>query len=369
MWIEGRAALETLERDQIVHARNVFERVVAQVPEQAPAHVGLANACAMQFEMTRTDREPDRQRAADGASCMRARPAVWTRSTARRGRRWDSCSIAPAITRMRSRRSDAPSRSKATTGDTGSACPTRAGARSGLREARRTLALLPGFPLAHWLAASVHVARQALAEAERELTAGIACTACRDRRRHALHAESRCIWLLGLIRLARRRRSRRARRISNASCRTKPAVICTRASAVRTRGTRSARSDCGAVELAEARAAFRQTLDRLPIHPMARAGLAALAAREGPPRLAPAPSRRSVTRPIPVEAVDGSRRRRRPVAGDAPAGERGAQRRAGAAAAPAGNAGWLIPIEPLLGVHLRADAWAPVLARLRTRAA
>ena len=29
-----------------------------------------------------------------------------------------------------------------------------------LRAARRTLALLPGFPLAHWLAATVHVARQ-----------------------------------------------------------------------------------------------------------------------------------------------------------------------------------------------------------------
>jgi DNA-binding winged helix-turn-helix (wHTH) protein len=38
-----------------------------------------------------------------------------------------------------------------------------------LREARRTLVLLPGFPLAHWLAATVHVARNALEEAEREL--------------------------------------------------------------------------------------------------------------------------------------------------------------------------------------------------------
>src|SRR5262249_54170829 len=61
MWIEGRAALETLEREQIVRARDVFERVVAQVPDQAPAHVGLANACAMQFEMTRSHPEPDRR--------------------------------------------------------------------------------------------------------------------------------------------------------------------------------------------------------------------------------------------------------------------------------------------------------------------
>jgi hypothetical protein len=37
-------------------------------------------------------------------------------------------------------------------------------------------------------------------------------------------------------------------------------------------------------------------------------------------------------------------------------------------AAPA-DAGWLIPIEPLLGASRNPDAWAPVLARLRTRAA
>jgi hypothetical protein len=37
-------------------------------------------------------------------------------------------------------------------------------------------------------------------------------------------------------------------------------------------------------------------------------------------------------------------------------------------AAPPGNAGWLIPLEPLLNVSAAAPAWAPVLARLRTRA-
>ncbi len=56
-WIDGRAALETLEGGAIVRA--AFERVVGQMPEQAPAQVGLANACALQFEMTRTDSHPD----------------------------------------------------------------------------------------------------------------------------------------------------------------------------------------------------------------------------------------------------------------------------------------------------------------------
>src|SRR5690242_6396189 len=58
-WIEGRAALETLKGDAIVRARAVFEKVVARAPAQATAHVGLANACALQFEMTRTDARPD----------------------------------------------------------------------------------------------------------------------------------------------------------------------------------------------------------------------------------------------------------------------------------------------------------------------
>lgn len=39
------------------------------------------------------------------------------------------------------------------------------------------------------------------------------------------------------------------------------------------------------------------------------------------------------------------------------------------ASAPAGNAGWLIPIEPLLGVQGNCAGWAPVLIVLRSRAA
>ena len=58
-WVEGRAALETLERAQILHAREVFAGVVGRASEHAPAHIGLANACVMQFEMTRTDEQPD----------------------------------------------------------------------------------------------------------------------------------------------------------------------------------------------------------------------------------------------------------------------------------------------------------------------
>jgi hypothetical protein len=33
-----------------------------------------------------------------------------------------------------------------------------------------------------------------------------------------------------------------------------------------------------------------------------------------------------------------------------------------------GSAGWVLPIEPLLGVHRHARTWAPVLATLSARA-
>jgi hypothetical protein len=39
------------------------------------------------------------------------------------------------------------------------------------------------------------------------------------------------------------------------------------------------------------------------------------------------------------------------------------------AAAPPGNAGWLLPVEPMLQVSSHPDIWASALSRLRTRAA
>lgn len=58
-FIEGRAALETLEGDRVAGARAVFEQALASTPDYASAHIGLASACAMQFEMTRADPAPN----------------------------------------------------------------------------------------------------------------------------------------------------------------------------------------------------------------------------------------------------------------------------------------------------------------------
>ena len=57
--LDGRAALETLGRAEILRGREVFAQLVAASPDAAPAHVGLANACVLQFEMTRADEARD----------------------------------------------------------------------------------------------------------------------------------------------------------------------------------------------------------------------------------------------------------------------------------------------------------------------
>jgi DNA-binding winged helix-turn-helix (wHTH) protein/Flp pilus assembly protein TadD len=366
MWIEGRAALETLEGDQIVRAREVFERVVSQVPEQAPAHIGLANACAMQFEMTRADREPDR-RALDVA-LTHAREAC--RLDAQYGEAWATLGFVLDRTGDHADALAALRRSVALESDNWRHRLRLSYASWGeerLREARRTLALLPGFPLAHWLAATVHVARQAFGEAERELSAGIAAQGARDGLTTrftaiALH------WLRGLIRFA-------------GGDDTGALEDFDRELSHETSGHLYARECCantwyaiGAVRLsrgqrAEARTAFEQAIDRVPLHPMALAGLAVLGAGDGTQggHASIASSHNhaqsSIHATIARAAVSIF------VAGDLALPDSVRAVDEALAAAPPGDAGWLLPIEPLLGAHRRPDAWAPVLARLRTRAA
>ena len=123
-WVEGRAALETLERTQILRAREVFERVIAQVPDQASAHVGLANAGIMQFEMTRSELEPDT--AALAVAAQHARDACRLDPGVRRslGDARASSSIGPATMPTRWRRREGRSRSNPTTGAITCVSPT-----------------------------------------------------------------------------------------------------------------------------------------------------------------------------------------------------------------------------------------------------
>jgi len=354
-WIEGRAALETLEAEHIVRARGVFEGVLGSAPDQASAHVGLANACIMQFEMTRADESPDSASLAMAA--QHAREAC--RLEPDYGEAWATLGF---VLDRTGHHSDALAASRRAV--TLEADNWRHHLRLGyvgwgeerLREARRTLALLPGFPLAHWLCATVHVARQAFDEAERELDAGIASQSSHEVPLRfsgvALH------WLRGLVYLARGDESRALESLERelsfeASGHLYARECCANTwYAIGALHTRKQARDAAV-------AAFRQALARVPKHPLARLGLGILE------RSAPMPAAAGVSAPSLDAAL--TQAALLVLSGDLQDAMRLVEHTL--TAAPPGNAGWLIPVEPMLNVSLAPELWAPVLARLRSRAA
>jgi DNA-binding winged helix-turn-helix (wHTH) protein len=369
-WIEGRAALETLEAGQVVRARTVFERIVADTPDQGSAHVGLANACIMQFEMTRSDEHPDI--AALTSAAHHAREAC--RLDAQHGEAWATLGF---VLDRAGQRVDALAASRrAITLEPDNwrhhfRLAYVSWGEERLRAAHRTLAVLPGFPLAHWLAATVHVARQVLDEAERELAAGIAGEVGQVRfSAVALH------WLRGLVCLAS---GHEERALQEFEC-----ELTREAS-----GHLYARECCanawyaiGALHLKRrrldlAQAAFAHALTRVPTHRMARLGAEAAGGSEVPGfRSSEVPGFRSSE--VPGFRGSENAAQSRPV--DEAIFRAAACVLAGATtdaariveealtrAAP-GSAGWTLPIEPLLRVNDAPDLWQTALARMRARA-
>ncbi len=352
-WLEGRAALETLERAQIGRARAAFETVLAGMPGQALPHIGLANAGAMQFEMTRADQTPDVDALA--AAATHAREAcrldpgsaeAWATLGFVLDRTGNHVDALAALRRAVSLEPD-NWRHYIRLSYVG-------WGEERLRAARRTLALLPGFPLAHWLAATVHVARNVLADAARELDAGLAV----QDHQHDHHRFSAVAlhWLRGLVYLAGGNEEAADAQFQ-------------RELSFEASGHLYARECCantwyaiGALRLRQGRPgdaarAFEHAVDRVARHPLARLALAA----SGGAAAADDPVQRT-------SGVDAAICRSAALAlsGDHAAAARLVD--GALAAAPPGAAGWLLPVEPLLQVTAHQQAWSGALSRLRARA-
>jgi DNA-binding winged helix-turn-helix (wHTH) protein/Tfp pilus assembly protein PilF len=360
-FVEGRAALETLEGGQVARARRVFEEALAAGADYAPAHIGLANACAMQFEMTRTDARPD-----EGALARAMRHAR------------DACRLAPAS-------GEAWATLGFVLGRGGRDIDALAAARRAvslepdnwrhhlrlaytgwgeerLSSAHRTLALLPHFPLAHWLAATVQVARQVPHEAARELAAGIAADA-EHAGAGARFSAVALHWLFGLVKLADGDEDGAVAELERELAREDS-------------GHLYARECCanvwyalGAIRLRQGRRqdavhAFDQAIARVATHPMARAALAAIAGEASPASASGGHTSDAAAGPVEVRLaaavplVIANRHDQAARLVDAVL-----------ASALPGNAGWFLPVEPLLNVRARPDVWAAPLARVRNRAA
>jgi DNA-binding winged helix-turn-helix (wHTH) protein len=362
-FIEGRAALETLEADRVAKARGVFEDALCAAPEYAPAHVGLANACIMQFEMTRTDRAPDM--AALGLAALHAREAC--RLDPGSAEAWATLGF--VLDRTGDRRDATAASRRAITLEPDNwrhhfRLSYVSWGEDRLRAAHGTLALLPHFQLAHWLAATVHVARNALDSADRELVAGLAPQGSHpaDGSRFgavALH------WLSGLIRLSRGEEAQaleefeRELRLENAGQLYARECAANTWYAIGALKLRQGRSS-------DAAAAFTQAIERVATHPMAHVGLAA-ANGSGSIALPGLHNGASLaaqgTRSVYGALVQAARLS---LAGAHAEAARALED--ALAQAPAGNAAWLLPVEPLLHVTAHPDVWARALAHVRNRA-
>jgi DNA-binding winged helix-turn-helix (wHTH) protein len=360
--VDGRAALETLDREAVRRACTAFEEITRVSPDYAPAHLGLANALALMLESVRADRDRDHTlvtRALHHASeACRLDPAS--------GEAWATLSLLAHQSRDHPRAIAAAQRATALEPDNWRHHLRLAYASWGearLRAAHRVLNLLPEFPLAHWLAATVHVARQALGEAEHELVAG---AAAQDRQpQDAAFKGVGLHLLLGLVRLASGDEGAAVDDFQREVAAAPSRHVYGREAC--------ANSWCALAAVhwrhadqAEAQKALEHAATIIPSHPLVIAAAAALRQPTAErdildARLLELRQHGATVEAAIAEAVYDT------LLGDPARAARLTQ--TALEHAPGGSAGWTIPVEPLLYVGAHRTHWQAVLTLLRSRAA
>jgi DNA-binding winged helix-turn-helix (wHTH) protein/tetratricopeptide (TPR) repeat protein len=173
-FLRGRADLHTLNRDAIRRARTAFEEALRSDPDYVPARVGLANACALTFEATRLDATCDRD--ALRQAIRHARHATTLAPSS--GDAWSTLAFALCLEGQTEESAAAAHKAIALEPDDWLHSLRLAYVSWGeprIRAARTVLGLCPGLALAHWLIATVLVARGAFEAALAVLNDG--CTA------------------------------------------------------------------------------------------------------------------------------------------------------------------------------------------------
>jgi DNA-binding winged helix-turn-helix (wHTH) protein len=352
-FVEGRAALETLDRDALARARAAFAEALRGEPDDAAAHIGMANACALGFESTRTHASPDLEALRDAVHHARDGCRLDPSS----GEAWST--LAFVLHRSGSAGEAIAAARKAVALDPGNWRHHLRLAFVGwgeerLRAAHRVLTLCPGLALAHWFAATVFIARQAFDTALEELRRG--CASQDAQRTEGGRFKAVGLHLLHGLVLAARGNEEGA--LEEFACELE----------FEADGQLYAR-ECsantwyaiGAIHLrngrrADADAAFREALNRVPGHPLA-AALCGADVSGAKSRLAGMNNVDLAMANAAALILNGKHELAARVCGEA------------LAHAEAGPAGWLLPVDPLLNPLRHPDVWARTLAMLRDRAA
>jgi DNA-binding winged helix-turn-helix (wHTH) protein len=350
---DGRVALESMDRRRLADARRAFEILVAHHPADARFHVGLANACVLQFEATRAELEPDMA----ALSVAEEHAGLAIAFAPESGEAWATLGF--VLERTGARDDGLAALSRAIALESGNRfhhlrLASASWGEARLRAVRSTLALAGEAPLARVLGAMVFVARNRAAEAQRELDAAavrIEMSAGEPARVVAVD------WLRGQLALARGAIDEALEGFARERVLEPHGHVYAKECAAQ------AWYATGACHLARgntdgAREAFGEAIARVPQHLAAHAGLmlAGGQTRAGLETFAAAMSADAAIARGIVLVARGEAARAAEIVG------------AALASAPPGNAGWLIPIEPLLHVRRDEPAWAKVIATLGARA-
>jgi DNA-binding winged helix-turn-helix (wHTH) protein len=369
-WVKGRLALDTLDASRLDEAVSAFERTVSELPRYAPAHAGLANGYLLQYEKTRFGSAPDRSlleramRAAREATMLD--PSL--------GEGWAVLGYLLCAGGKSEEGQAAARRATALEPNNWRHHYRLAYGSWGeerLRAVDRALALMPEFAPARMLACMVFVARGSNARAEQEAAIG----AESQRRQHVDHTPLRAVghhWMLGLIKAAAGDHAGALASFDEEIAAATSDHVYAREFAL------NSHVASGFVKLEKddvqgASASFAHALAQDASHQKAQVGTYAIAMRSGDADAIAA------SRPALEAAIaELTRRGRDAEAALVTAGAhivRGELDQAVAGldrlltTAPAGPAGWIIPIDPMLAAVRNHAGKQALFAKLAARAA
>jgi DNA-binding winged helix-turn-helix (wHTH) protein len=170
-WVKGRLALDSLDATRLDEATAGFEHTVAELPNYAPAHAGLANAYLLQYERTRFGSRPDRERLVRALAAARQATTI----DPSLGEGWAVLGYLLSAAGKSEEGQAASRRATALEPDNWRhqyRLAYGAWGEERLRAVDRTLAIMPGFAPARMLACMVFVARGTIDRAEREAAIG-----------------------------------------------------------------------------------------------------------------------------------------------------------------------------------------------------
>jgi len=346
---DSRDDLDTLRHDAILRAHKTLDGAVRSQPNSAQARIEMAMACILRFEATRLDTAPDVASLQDGIQyaleACRMDPAS--------GEAWSTLGLG-----LHRRGHTRPGLNAARKGADLEPDVVRNHVRLGavswgdecLTAVRRALHLYPDLALPHWLAGRVFIARRAIDAALDHVRAGCAAQAAQRLRfnhvglflMHGLLLMSRGLYDEALEAFNRELTFEEVGQLYGREC------------------VANTYYSIGALHLlcgrrAEAEAAFRQALLRIPGLPMAIVGLRALGVD------APEPN-------LETNLVDAAMTRAAALSLAGAHDEAARVFTEALSSAPPGPDGWLLVVEPFINASARPAVWSGVFDTLLERA-